>query len=137
MNHLDTDALIAIGEALDWDVPGGLRHLESCGDCRAELDALRLSRSALTEREEVPARVVNDITRAVSAAATVERRRVARKRDWIGVAEAVLAGLTALIVVISSGVEIENIAAAALAFALGATLMLLGRAVGRTSRAAI
>ena len=129
---LGTDALLAIGDALGWDVSAGLRHLETCGECRARLEALRLTRAAFGETEPIDPAVVRRISAAVSAAARTEKSRARQRRRWLGAVEPLMAGVTGLVVVVSSGIPIESIGAGLLAFALGATLVVGGRALARS-----
>jgi anti-sigma factor RsiW len=123
---LGTDAMIAIGDALSWDVSEGLRHLQTCEECRAQLEALRLTRAAFVDSEPVDAAVLRRISAALSAAADTERKRSRVRRRWGQSAEAFLAGVTALIILVTNRVPIDGIGGAALGFALGATLMVCG-----------
>ena len=129
---LDTDAMLAIGDALDWDVSEGLRHLEACNECRTRLEALRLTRLAFLETGPVDPAVVRQISAAVSAAARAERGRRRQRRRWVGAAEPLVAGVTGLTIVVSSGIRIESTAAGLLGFALGATLIVCGRVLARS-----
>ena len=54
VNCLDTDALVSVGAALDWDVPGRLDHLAACERCRAGLADLADLRGKLTGIAAVP-----------------------------------------------------------------------------------
>jgi cation transport ATPase len=124
---LSTDAIVAIGEALDWNVMEGLHHLHSCEECRAQLETLKLAHSVLVETETVDADVLQRVTAAVNAAAAKEQRQAQRPERRALWWEAILAGVTALIVLVSSGVTIESPAAVALGFTLGAALLVSGR----------
>ena len=126
------DALLAIGGALDWDVAEGLRHLETCGECRTRLEALRLTRLAFAETEPVDPAVARRISAAVSAAARAEKSRARQRQRWAGALEPLVAGVTGLIVLVSSDIRIESAAAGLLGFALGATLIACGRALARS-----
>lgn len=129
---LGTDAMLAIGDALAWDVSEGLRHLETCGECRAQLEALRLTRVAFVETEPIDPAVVRRISAAVSAAARTEKRRARQHQRWVGAVEPLIAGVTGLIVLVSSGIPIESTAAGLLGFAMGATLIVGGRVLVRS-----
>jgi hypothetical protein len=121
-----------IGEALDWNVAEGLQHLGSCEDCRAQLETLQLTRSVFVEAEPVDAAVLQRISAAVNAAAATELRATrtqGRATLWL---EALLAGATGLIVLVSSGVPIDRPGTAALGFALGCALMVSGRWLARS-----
>jgi anti-sigma factor RsiW len=128
---LGTDAMLAIGDALNWDVAGGLRHLETCSDCRAQLEALRLTRSAFIESEPVDPAVVQRISAAVSAAARSEKSQSRQRQRWVGAIEPLVAGVTGLIILTSSGIPIESAPAGLLGFGLGATLTVCGRVLAR------
>lgn len=128
---LETDALLTVGDALDWKVEDGLRHLQDCETCRAELEALRIAHAGLADVEPVGADAIRAVTDAVHAAAARERTQMharARLLQWV---EPVLAGVTALVIVSSSRVPIDGFGAAVLAFALGIALLLAGRSLAR------
>jgi hypothetical protein len=127
-----TDALLTIGDALEWNVAEGIRHVETCDECRAELEAMRLTRAALRETEALDAAVVDRISTAVGAAARRERSEVRRRHRWIDALEPVVAGIAALIVLTSSGIGIASAATALLGFTLGAVLMVTGRMLARS-----
>ena len=126
---LSTDALVAIGDALDWDVASGLAHLQSCEECRADLETLRLAREGLVATESVEPAVLRRISTAVTAAAAADKERAMTQRRWWRWGEAILAGVAALVVLRSSGIRIDSVGTAAIAFALGAILMTTGNAL--------
>jgi hypothetical protein len=128
---LDTDAILAIGDALNWDVAEGLRHLDSCDDCRAQLDILRLTRVGFSETERVDTEVLRRISAALGQAARSERSRVRLRERVVHSIEVIMAGVTALIILVSSGIEIQSIGAGALGFTLGAALMAGGKTLAR------
>ena len=124
---LDTDAILAIGDALNWDVAEGLRHLDTCDDCRTQLEVLRLTRLGFSETEPVDAEVLRRISAALGEASRSERSRLGVRERVVHSIEAFMAGVTALIILVSSGIEIESIGAGVLGFVLGAALMMGGR----------
>jgi hypothetical protein len=128
---LSADAIIGIGDALNWDVAEGLQHLQTCEECGARLEVLRITRSGFVETEPVDGAVLRQISEAVGMAARHERQRARVRERWIQSIEALMAGVTALIILISSDVSIDSIGTAALAFLLGATLMVCGRLFAR------
>lgn len=128
---LNADTMVAIGDALQWEVPEGLRHLEACEECRAQLEVLRLTRAGLFDSEPVDGAVLARISGALSAAADSERRQVRLRERLVQAGEGVLAGITALVVLFSNRVPIHSIGAVAIGFGLGATLMIGGRVLGR------
>ena len=46
---LDTETLVAIGTALDWDAMDALEHVAQCEGCRGQLDRLATLHGALAE----------------------------------------------------------------------------------------
>jgi hypothetical protein len=128
---LDADALFAVGAALDWEVAAGLRHLQTCEECRAQLELLCRVRQGFEAREPVERAVVERITGAVRSAAAAERRRQAVHRRWLLSLEGLLAGSAAVLAAASSGVRIESPAAALAGFLLGAGLMVSGTLLAR------
>jgi hypothetical protein len=124
----DTDTILTIGDALHWDVQEGLRHLQTCEDCRSQIDVLRLAHAGFADAEAVAPAVLQSVSGAVATAAARDRER-RRTTDvlaqWI---EPILAGVTALITVSSSRVPIDSVGAAAAAFAIGIALFFAGRA---------
>ena len=127
-----TDAIIAVADALSWNVSDGLRHLQTCDECRARLEVLQLTRSGFMESEPVEPEVLQRISAALGAAAEAERERARERERWGSLAEAVLAGVAALIILVSSGIEIRDLTSLVAAFGGGAILMALGRTVARS-----
>jgi hypothetical protein len=127
----DTDAILTIGDALNWDVAEGLRHLDSCDECRTQLEVLRLTRVGFSEAEPVDAEVLRRISAALGAAARRERSQVRLRERVTYSIEVFMAGVTALIILVSTGIEIQSIGAGALWFAVGAALMAGGSALAR------
>jgi hypothetical protein len=131
----DTDAMVTIADAMNWEVAEGLRHLQTCEECRTRVEALQLTRAAFTEEEPVEAADVQRISAALGAAAHSERARAHAARRWADAIEAVMAGITAVILLVSGGIEIRSISAALLGFALGATFLIVGRVLARQAAA--
>ena len=123
----DSDAIVSIADALDWEVAEGLQHLQTCADCRARIATLQAARSALLDAQPVEALVLDRITDALSEAAHHERVRARRTQRWASVAEAVLAGAAAPVVLVSGGVQIGSMAAVLLTGALGSAFVVYGR----------
>lgn len=103
-----TDALATIAGALEWDVEQGIKHLSSCESCASNLHALRSVHDTFDVREEVPESVVAGIRAAISASAQQESARGKRVQSFGDVIEAALAGLTALAVVNTGGLDVGS-----------------------------
>jgi hypothetical protein len=129
---LSADAIVSIGDALQWDVQQGLQHLQACEECRAQIDALRLTRSSFAEAEPVDEGVLRRITAAVGDAARDERERTRSRTAWTQAFEAAMAGVTALMIVVSARIPVDSVAIAVVAFGLGAGLLVGGKLLTRT-----
>jgi hypothetical protein len=123
----DTDAIVTVAAALDWNVAEGLRHLTTCDDCRARIDMLRVTHAAMSEVDAVPDAALARVADALRAEARAERGRARRADRWANALEAALAGVGAPLVLASSGIEIGSIAVGLVTAALGAALLLYGR----------
>jgi hypothetical protein len=84
---------------------------------------------ALLATTPVDDAVLDRISAALAATATRERRQTRSRERWLPWIERGLAGTTALIILVSSGVRIDSFSAAALAFVLGAALLTVGTTV--------
>ena len=124
---LDTDAIVTVAAALDWDVAEGLRHLNTCDDCHARIDTLRVTHAVLSEVNAVPDAALARVADALRAEAREERGRARRADRWAGALEAALAAVGAPLVLASSGIEIGSTAVGLVAAALGAALLLYGK----------
>ena len=124
---LDTDAIVTVAAALDWDVAEGLRHLNSCDDCRARIETLRVTHAAMSEVNAVPDAALARVADAVRAQAREERGRGRRAHRWASALEAALAAVGAPLVLASGGIEIGSTAVGLVAAALGAALLLYGK----------
>jgi hypothetical protein len=123
---LDADAILALGHALDWKVEEGLRHLRTCGDCRAQLETLQRTHEELTASTPVDPKTLQRISAALQEASRVESDRAPGRARLQLAAEACVAGIAALLVLVSNGVPIEGPATASVGFSLGAILMVIG-----------
>lgn len=128
---LTADALLAIGDALDWNVADGLRHLDTCDECRAQLETMQLARASLTASEPVDDAVLRRISTAIDRAAAAERVDSNRHARWAFAIEVFVAGIAALVVLTSSGVHIQSFGAAVGGFTLGGALLIAGRVLAR------
>jgi predicted anti-sigma-YlaC factor YlaD len=123
----DTDAIVSIADALDWDVAEGLHHLQTCDECRARIEALRSTRTALSETEPVDDAVLARIAGALHTEARAERTRARDAHRWASALETVLAAVAAPTVLVASGIEIGSMTACLLTGALGAAFLASGR----------
>jgi hypothetical protein len=131
-----TDALATIAGALEWDVEQGLKHLSSCEACSEELRALRDVRVAYDEREAVPESVVSRIGSAIDAVAARERARGQRVHNLGDLVEAALAGLTAVTLLSTGGVDVPLLMRAGV-FALVATSLFAYRTIRSSHSTAV
>lgn len=120
MNCPGADALATIAAALDWNVEHGLRHLDTCAVCAEQLHALQLTHDAFEERVAVSDDVVARISHLIAAEAQQETRRERQRNKLGNVIEAILAGLTGVVVASSGGV---GVARAATVLIFGAVAM--------------
>ena len=114
------DALTTIADALDWDVEHGLRHLNTCGACAEQLQALQHTHDAFEETVAVSDDVVAKITHLIAAERVHESSHEQRRNKLGNVIEALLAGLTGVVVVSGGGIGGSG-AAVALVFGAVAT----------------
>ena len=128
---LSTEAIVSIGDALGWDIAEGLRHLKTCDDCGAAMETLRLTREAFLQTAPVDAAVLQRIAASMGVSAEHERRRARVAMRWTEWMDAGIAGLAALLVLVSSRVPIDDAGTALLAFTMGAVLMVVGRVLAR------
>jgi hypothetical protein len=123
------DAIVAIGEAFDWNVADGVRHLQACEECREQIELLHLTRAAFSDAESVEPWVEQRIGEALHNASLAEAEHVRQRRGWIAVAEPVAAGVTGLLLLRSGGIQVESITGALVGFALGALAIVGGRLI--------
>lgn len=124
---LDTDAIVTVAAALDWDVAESLRHLNTCDDCRARIDTLRVTHAAMSEVSPVPDDALARVGDALRAEAREERAHGRRADRWASALEAAFACVGAPLVLASSGIEIGSTAVGLVAAAFGAALLLGGK----------
>ena len=117
-----TDALTTVASALEWDVQGGVRHLNSCPECAQRLHALQVTHDVYEESEELAARDVDGIMTVLASAAEQERVSGQRKEVWGNIIEAMLAGASAVAVVSASDLPAPT-TVTALTFAVVATAL--------------
>jgi len=127
----DADAIVAIGDALEWNVADGLRHLQTCDECRDQIELLQLTHSAFAATEALDADVAQRVTDALHAAARHEAVREQHRRRWLAILEPMAGGVTGLLLLRSGGIQIGSIWAAVIAFTLGAVAIIGGRALAR------
>lgn len=123
-----SDALATIAAALDWNVEEALEHVRTCADCRGRLATLTATHAAFQADEMVPEYVVARITGAIAGEARGNAERARAGERTARAIEAVLAGATALVIVLAAGTPSANVAALAATFAIGAMVPLAPRA---------
>jgi anti-sigma factor RsiW len=128
---LDDEALLGIGHALEWGIGEGLSHLQTCAQCRTQLEMLQRIREEMLASESLDPAALHEITAAVRQAGREERFAARRRAPLWQAGEAFAAGVTGLIAVNSSGVPIEGPTVAAVAFSLAAILMIAGSTLAR------
>jgi hypothetical protein len=128
---LDAEAIVGIGDALEWRIGEGLDHLRTCAECRTQLEMLQRIREEVLAGESVDAAALDAITTALRQAAREELSAARRRARLWQVAEACAAGVTGLIAINSSGVPLEGPAVGVAAFSIAAILMVAGSTLAR------
>ena len=62
----DTDRLVTLERAADWELSGLLEHLTTCSECRAELRDLETLRVELTAETEPRSGFTDEVLRSVT-----------------------------------------------------------------------
>ena len=121
---LTTDELVTVNNALQGNVAAVLQHLQICGTCREQIEDMDVIRIALAETATVNDEILGRCA-AVAGGDTAHEdfATPAATRIVANAAEALLAGLTAPVVVISSGMQMGATAAGALAVACGLAVL--------------
>ncbi len=89
---LDSDTLVALNEALDWKVEDALRHVMACGDCQEQLRRLAMLHGVLNEQLAPPPRFAERVVLGLQLSEQILPS--ARRWPFIGLLNAVLAGVT-------------------------------------------
>lgn len=124
------DELVGISRAVEDDIDATLRHLETCRDCREQLEDLHVARAAITETVLLSDAALERVAAAVRDEALRERTRVQAARPWANVLEALLAAATAVALLIWSGIRIAPAATVLLATAAAAAVLVFQRLHG-------
>src|SRR5574341_153275 len=119
----DTDTMVTIGEALNWRIADGIQHLQSCVDCRARIEALGITRARLMETEPVADPAAAKISALLHAELRREQICAQAGRRWAKLIEPFMAGISAVVIMGSSGIAIRSMLTVAVSFALGALLL--------------
>ena len=128
---LDTDAILEIGHALEWNIEEGLSHLQTCAECRRQLEILQRTREGLLGSTPVGAETLQRVSEALLDARRAELRQEQRWTPLRQAADACAAGVVALLILLSNGVPVDSPGPAAVGFSLGAILMVAGTALVR------
>jgi hypothetical protein len=125
----EADALVTIGGALEWDVDHGLRHLQSCADCRDRMQLLQSVHTAFAPEETLDEVTIARLEAAVQGAAHAEHAATQRTRRRVHVVEVLLAAVAAPVALLSSGIPIGSNAAVLATAAMGAAFVAFGSRV--------
>ncbi|HVN33309.1 MAG TPA: hypothetical protein VMT45_15135 [Thermoanaerobaculaceae bacterium] len=134
---LDSDSLVSIGLAFNWDCSGGLAHLSSCGTCRDALQDLERVHGALAHRAEPGRDLVDAVGAAIDAQRQLERQSPAplpEERTYT-LAVGVVAALACFVILVGQAsasaqtVQTVWLPAAVLSVAMGAGVVWRSRRV--------
>ena len=89
---LDSDTLVALNEALDWKVEDALRHVMACGDCQEQLRRLATLHGVLNDQLAPPPGFAERVVLGLQLSEQIIPS--ARRWPFIGLLNAVLAGVT-------------------------------------------
>jgi hypothetical protein len=121
---LTTDELVTISDALGGNPAAGLQHLQMCGACREQIEDLAVIRTALSETEPVNDEILVRCAAVAGRGGTHEGRATPTGTSLVATAvEALLAGLTAPVAVISSGLQLGPMTAGAVGLACGLAVL--------------
>ncbi len=124
----DSDSLVSIGLAFNWDCDGGLAHLGSCGVCRDALRDLERVHGALAHRVEPGRELVAALAGAIDAQRQLEHQSPVRspKERAYTLAVGVLAAVACFVMLVgqaspsAASVRAVWLPAAVLSVAMGA-----------------
>ena len=123
---MGTDALASIAAALEWKLDAGLEHLRTCAECRTRLAVMVSIHQAVALEIDVPEKTLTSIGQAIKRESDLERGRSRNIEVFVKGAEALLAGVTAVVAVISARVDLGgSVLPLAVAFAIGSSATLL------------
>ena len=117
---LDSDTLVALNEALDWKAEDALRHVMACGDCQDQLRRLAMLHGVLNDQLAPPPGFAERVVLGLQLSEQVIPS--ARRWPFIGLLNAVLAGVTTFFAValsaggtspVTSGVPVILVSVAA------------------------
>ena len=89
---LDSDTLVALNEALDWKAEDALRHVMACDDCQEQLRRLATLHGVLSDQLEPPPGFAEMVVLGLQLSEQIIPS--ARRWPFIGLLNAVLAGVT-------------------------------------------
>lgn len=89
---LDSDTLVALNEALDWKAEDALRHVMACDDCQAQLRRLATLHGVLNDQLAPPPGFAERVVLGLQLSEQIIPS--ARRWPFIGLLNAVLAGVT-------------------------------------------
>ena len=89
---LDSDTLVALNEALDWKAEDALRHVMACDDCQEQLRRLATLHGVLNDQLAPPPGFAERVVLGLQLSEQIIPS--ARRWPFIGLLNAVLAGIT-------------------------------------------
>jgi len=89
---LDSDTLVALNEALDWKAEDALRHVMACDDCQEQLRRLATLHGVLNDQLAPPPGFAERVVLGLQLSEQIIPS--ARRWPFIGLLNAVLAGVT-------------------------------------------
>jgi predicted anti-sigma-YlaC factor YlaD len=122
----DTDTIVTIGSALHWHVADGLRHLQSCSECREQIELLAATHTAFTAEAPVADATLARIEAAIVAERGNEHAAARTTQRRVSMAETVLAAIAAPVALVSGGVRVDSPAVLGIAAVMGAVLLVIG-----------
>lgn len=99
MSHcLDTDTLVSLGAALDWDTEGPLRHLSECKTCQEQLGHLASIHNDLAAETEPEPGFTDRVLRTLDVN-HVDQPRITGGLSAFGILNPILAGMTVFVAI--------------------------------------
>ena len=94
----NVDALLAVGQALQWETTAGLEHLKSCERCQQELESLHAIHASLVDEVEPAAGYVDAVVRSLAE----EPASAHAAGGWVAVLNPILAAAVGMVVALNA-----------------------------------